>query len=464
MNDFKFILKRQSGNARAGLIYTPSGVIQTPIFMPVGTVATVKAMSPKELTEINAQIILANTYHCYLRPGHEFIKQAGGLHGFMSWDKPILTDSGGFQVMSLSGLRKITADGVKFQSHIDGSYHFFTPEKVIEIQKALGADIIMSFDECPPFEADRKYIEKSLKLTLDWAKRGKEAWHSLAPPMKNVNYQSYLEYPDRDYGFVDREGKGGAYQDSPLTAHKSEEELQVTSYMLQENPPPPHYVEFGIQSSEFRTPNSELRTLNSTRGGHKSDNKYQALFGIVQGGIYEDLRSHSAEALIEMDFDGYSIGGLAVGEPKEEMYRITDFLNNILPKDKPRYLMGVGTPCNILQNIANGVDMFDCVMPTRNARKGSIFTWQGKMIIKAARYKDDLRPIDENCSCYACQNFSRAYIRHLISMEEILGMRLATIHSLHFYLELTSRIRQSILEDKFEEFYKNYINVLDTIL
>jgi queuine tRNA-ribosyltransferase len=272
--------------------------------------------------------------------------------------------------MSLSGLRKITPDGVKFQSHIDGSYHFFTPEKVIEIQNDLGADIIMSFDECPPSTESRKYIEKSLKLTLDWALRGK-------------------------------------------IAHKNTDS--------------------------------------------------QSLFGIVQGGLYEDLRKISAEKLIEMDFPGYSIGGLAVGEPKEDMYRITDFLNPILPSDKPRYLMGVGTPANILQNIANGIDMFDCVMPTRNARKGSIFTWSGKMIIKAARYKEDLRPIDENCDCYTCKHFSRAYIRHLLSMNEILGMRLATIHSLHFYLDLTSKIRNAILDDQFENFYNNFIHILDTI-
>jgi len=339
--------------------------------MPVGTVATVKAMSPLELKEINAQIILSNTYHNYLRPGHELIQKAGGLHGFMGWDRPILTDSGGFQVMSLAGLRKITPDGVKFQSHIDGSYHFFTPEKVIEIQNALGADIIMSFDECPPYPTTREYVEKSLELTLKWAKRGKDV--------------------------------------------------------------------------------------------HKAEHK-QALFGIVQGGVYEDLRRQSAERLMEMDFPGYSIGGLAVGEPIEEMYRMTEFLNPILPKDKPRYLMGVGTPANILQNIANGIDMFDCVMPTRNARKGSIFTWSGKMIIKAGRYKEDLRPIDENCACYACKNFSRAYIRHLISLNEILGMRLATIHSLHFYMELTTKIREAILADRFDEFYRKYIDVLDKIV
>ena len=320
---FRFDLEATDHNARAGTITTPHGTILTPIFMPVGTIATVKAMSPHELKEINAQVILSNTYHCYLRPGHELIQRAGGLHGFMNWDRPILTDSGGFQVMSLAGLRKITPEGVKFQSHIDGSYHFFTPEKVIEIQNALGADIIMSFDECPRSTESRKYIEKSLEITLDWAKRGKIA--------------------------------------------------------------------------------------------HNNTDK-QALFGIVQGGLYDDLRKYSAERLMEIDFPGYSIGGLAVGEPKEEMYRITGLLNPILPKDKPRYLMGVGTPGNILQNITNGVDMFDCVMPTRNARKGSIFTWNGKMIIKAARYKDDFRPIDDKCSCYACKNFSRAYIRHLITM------------------------------------------------
>jgi queuine tRNA-ribosyltransferase len=367
---FRFTIENQSGSARTGSFETPHGIVQTPIFMPVGTIATVKAMSPAELVEIGSQIILSNTYHCYLRPGHELIERAGGLHGFMNWNRPILTDSGGFQVMSLSGLRKITPDGVKFQSHIDGSRHFFSPEKVIEIQNALGADIIMSFDECPKSTESRKYIEKSLNLTLDWAKRGK-------------------------------------------IAHKNTEK--------------------------------------------------QALFGIVQGGLYEDLRQRCVEALVDIDFPGYAIGGLAVGEPAEEMYRITYFLNPLLPTDKPRYLMGVGTPANILQNIANGIDMFDCVMPTRNARKGSIFTWNGKMIIKAARYKEDLRPIDENCTCYTCRNFTRAYIRHLISMNEILGMRLTSIHSLHFYLEFTAKIREAILNNCFDEFYRKYINVVDEI-
>lgn len=368
---FEYKLLAKSGNARAGEFHTPHGIIKTPIFMPVGTLGTVKTMSSHDLEEINAQIILGNTYHLYLRPGDQLVKKAGGLHGFMNWNRPILTDSGGFQVMSLAGLRKITKDGVRFQSHIDGSYHMFTPEKVIEIENNLGADIIMSFDECPPYPATKEYVAKSLKTTLDWALRGKNA--------------------------------------------------------------------------------------------HENTEK-QALFGIVQGGVFEDLRLESAKRLMEMDFPGYSIGGLAVGEPKEDMFRLTDFLNPILPEHKPRYLMGVGTPGDILMNIRNGVDMFDCVMPTRNARKGSIFTWQGKMIIKAARYKEDFRPIDENCTCHACRNYSRAYIRHLISMNEILGMHLATIHSLHFYVELSQRARAAIIEGTYEQFFHQYYPLLDQIM
>lgn len=340
--------------------------------MPVGTIGSVKTMSPQELKEdTQAQIILGNTYHLYLRPGHELIKKFGGLHKFIGWDRPILTDSGGFQVMSLAGLRKITKEGVRFQSHLDGSYHMFTPERVMEIQNALGADIIMSFDECPPYPATKDYVAKSLVTTLEWAKRGKDA--------------------------------------------------------------------------------------------HKNRDK-QALFGIVQGGIHEDLREESAKKLIEMDFPGYSIGGLAVGEEKEDMLNITNFLNPILPFDKPRYLMGVGTPSDILRNIANGIDMFDCVMPTRNARKGTIFTRNGKLIIKAGRYKEDPRPIDAECKCYACQNFSRAYIRHLFNAGEILGMRLATIHSLHFYLELSGMARQAIIEDRYQAFMDEMVPKLDTLM
>jgi queuine tRNA-ribosyltransferase len=340
--------------------------------MPVGTVGSVKSMSPDELKDdTQAQIILGNTYHLYMRPGHELIKKFGGLHNFINWDRPILTDSGGFQVMSLAGLRKITKDGVRFQSHLDGSYHMFTPERAIEIQNAIGADIIMSFDECPPYPATKDYVAKSLVTTLNWARRGKEF--------------------------------------------------------------------------------------------HKNEDK-QALFGIVQGGVHEDLRQESAEKLMDMDFPGYSIGGLAVGEKKEDMFNITKFLNPILPQDKPRYLMGVGTPSDLLINIANGVDMFDCVMPTRNARKGTVFTRNGKLIIKAGRYKEDDRPIDPECTCYACRNFSRAYIRHLFNVGEILGMRLATMHSLHFYLELVGMARKAILEDRYLEFMQEMLPKLDRIM
>ncbi len=336
---------------------TPHGKIETPIFMPVGTSATVKTLSPADLEEVKAQIILANTYHLYLRPGHELIKRAGGLHNFMSWNKPILTDSGGFQVLSLKGLRTITKDGVKFQSHLDGSYHFFSPEKVIEIQEAIGADIIMAFDECPPHPATKTYIAESLKMTLEWAKRCQDH-------------------------------------------HKKED---------------------------------------------------QALFGIVQGGIFDDLREESALKLIEMDFPGYAVGGLAVGEEKHDLYRITAFLNNILPPDKPRYLMGVGTPLDLVTNIANGIDMFDCVMPTRNARKGTVFTTEGKLVVKAARYKEDFSPIDPNCSCYTCRNFSRAYIRHLFNVDEILALRLATLHSVHYYLNLMNDVRKAICNGTFKQ-------------
>jgi queuine tRNA-ribosyltransferase len=353
------------------MLNTPHGEIKTPIFMPVGTRGTVKTLTPQNLEDINAQIILGNTYHLYLRPGHELIRKAGGLHKFMGWNKPILTDSGGFQVMSLSGLRKITPEGVKFQSHIDGSYHMFTPEKVMEIQNAIGADIIMSFDECPPYPATKKYVADSLKTTLDWALRGKNA--------------------------------------------------------------------------------------------HNNTEK-QALFGIVQGGVHDDLREESAKKLIEMDFPGYSIGGLAVGENKEDMFRITNLLNGILPQNKPRYLMGVGTPSDLLHNIANGVDLFDCVMPTRNARKGTVFTSKGKLTIKAARYKEDFSPIDEDCRCYTCLNFSRAYVRHLFNVNEFLGMKLASIHSLHFYLDLMKQARIAILEDRFEEFRKEMTAKTDSVI
>ncbi|AEM78583.1 tRNA guanosine(34) transglycosylase Tgt [Thermoanaerobacter wiegelii] len=358
------LIKKDSKNkARLGILETPHGIIETPVFMPVGTQATVKSMTPEELKEIGATIILSNTYHLYLRPGHKIIEKAGGLHKFMNWDRAILTDSGGFQVFSLNSLRRITEDGVEFRSHIDGSRHFFTPEKVIEIQNALGSDIMMSFDECAPYPADYDYVKKSMELTIKWAERGKRA--------------------------------------------------------------------------------------------HKNTEK-QALFGIVQGGTYEDLRKECAQRLVDMDFPGYSIGGLSVGEPKNVMYDIVDLTTEYLPEDKPRYLMGVGSPDDLIEGVIRGVDMFDCVLPTRIARNGTVFTSKGKLIVRDAPYAEDFSPLDEECDCYTCRNYSRAYIRHLFKANEILAARLATLHNLYFLIKLMKKIREAIRQDQLLEFKKEF--------
>jgi queuine tRNA-ribosyltransferase len=350
------------GSARLGKLQLIHGEVDTPIFMPVGTQATVKGMSKEELEKVNAQIILSNTYHLFLRPGHELIKEAGGLNKFMNWDRPILTDSGGFQVYSLSKLRKITEEGVWFQSHLDGSSLLFTPEKVMEIEHALGADIIMAFDECPPYPAEYEYVKESLERTTRWAKRCQQA-------------------------------------------HRTQ----------------------------------------------------QALFGIVQGGIFPDLRQRSAEQLVELDFPGYALGGLSVGESKEYMYQAIEINTSILPWDKPRYLMGVGTPEDIIAAVARGVDMFDCVIPTRLARHGTVITSKGNLTVRNAVYKRDFRPLDEECSCHVCKHYTRAYIRHLIKAEEFLGSRLCTWHNLHFLLNLMSEIRQSIKEKRFELFSRDFL-------
>ncbi len=359
---FKYTLLSKDGQARRGRLTTWHGDIETPIFMPVGTQATVKTMTPEELEEIKAQIILSNTYHLYLRPGHDLVAEAGGLHKFMNWKHPILTDSGGFQVFSLDKLRKITEEGVTFRSHIDGSKHMITPEKAIEIQMALGSDIIMSFDECAPYPADRDYVKDSLERTTRWAKRCKDA----------------------------------------LT---------------------------------------------------RDD---QALFGIVQGGMYHDLRRQSAEELMEIGFPGYSIGGLSVGEPKELMYDILDELTPQLPEDKPRYLMGVGSPDCLVEGVARGVDMFDCVLPTRIARNGTVFVKGGKLVVRNAKYARDFRPLDENCDCYVCRNYTRAYIRHLIKTDEILGLRLCTYHNLYHLIELMQEIRDVIEAGTFTEYRRKF--------
>ncbi|WP_455104489.1 tRNA guanosine(34) transglycosylase Tgt [Peptostreptococcus sp.] len=353
---------KQTG-ARLGRLHTPHGVIETPIFMPVGTQATVKSMTPGELKEIGSQIILSNTYHLYMRPGHELIERAGGLHKFMNWDKPILTDSGGFQVFSLGPLRKIKEEGVEFRSHLDGSKHFLSPEKATEIQNALGSDIIMAFDECAPYPADRQYVKNSLERTTRWLERCKAAH----------------KYPEK-----------------------------------------------------------------------------QALFGIVQGGMYKELREQSAKEITAIDLPGYAIGGLSVGEPKDMMYEVLDYTVPLLPEDKPRYLMGVGSPDDLLEGVLRGIDMFDCVLPTRIARNGTAMTSQGKVVVRNASYAEDFTSLDPECDCYTCKNYTKAYLRHLIKCNEILGARLLTIHNLHFLLKMMENVREAIKEDRLLDYKKDF--------
>jgi len=371
---FQVLQKDTGSRARLGKLTTPHGDVPTPIFMPVGTQGTVKAMLPTMLREIDARIILGNTYHLYLRPGHELLKTFGGLHRFMAWDRAILTDSGGFQVYSLGDLRTISEEGVTFRSHLDGSLHTLSPEKSIEVQQCLGADVMMCFDECAPYPASREYVSRSMKMSMFWAGRC-QAFHA--------------------------------------EAQQRPEELV---------------------------------------------NPGQLLFGIVQGGMYQDLRAESVAQLVEIGFDGYGIGGLSVGEPKSLMFEVLEQTTPLLPEDAPRYLMGVGTPLDLVRGVALGVDMFDCVMPTRNARNGSLFTKTGKIVIKQAQYREDLRPVEEDCTCYTCRNFSRAYLRHLFMSKEILSSVLNTVHNLHFYLDLMTRIRKAIVTSSFDEFKAQFEN------
>ena len=358
---------KQTG-ARRGVIHTPHGDIQTPVFMPVGTQATVKSMTPDELKDmIDAKIILSNTYHLYLRPGSKLVKEAGGLHKFMNWDRAILTDSGGFQVFSLGDLRTISEEGVEFKSHLDGSKHFFSPESVMETENDLGADIIMAFDECVEYPATYEYTKQSMERTTRWAKRCKKE-------------------------------------------HKNKEK--------------------------------------------------QGLFGIIQGGFYKDLRDKSLEDLVAMDFPGYAIGGISVGEPKEEFLDILRYTTPKMPKNKPRYLMGVGTPDYLIEAALAGIDMCDCVLPTRIARNGTAMTWNGKVVVRNATYERDFTPLDSECDCYTCRNYTKAYLRHLVKTKEILGVRLLSIHNLYFLSKLMERVRKEIENDNLlnfkNEFYSKY--------
>jgi queuine tRNA-ribosyltransferase len=396
-SDFELLANDQHSKARRGRLRTAHGPIDTPAFMPVGTQGSVKGVSPRELRELNAQIILGNTYHLFVRPGLDVIKHFGGLHNFVSWDGPILTDSGGFQIFSLAKLRKITQDGVEFQNHIDGARAFISPEIAMEIQAALGSDIAMMLDECVPYPCEYDYAARSAELTTRWAKRCKE-W-------KEEN----------------------AERPTPNAQRPTAVASAVSA-------------EYGADA---------LRTAHTTAD--------QLLFGIVQGGTFSDLRRASAQAMVDLDFDGYAIGGVSVGEPEEEMMRAIESAEPLLPTDKPRYAMGLGTPPQMLEMIARGMDLFDCVLPTRLARNGTAFTAAGTLNLKNAEFALDKRPIEENCTCPACRTFTRGYIRHLIKAEEILGLRLITLHNLHFYLYLMSRARAEIERGTFDQFRKTFV-------
>ena len=421
---FEILAEDKVTRARAGLLHTPHGVIETPIFMPVGTGGTVKGMTQEELEALGVQILLGNTYHLYLRPGHELIHEAGGLHRFMSWPHPILTDSGGFQVMSLKSLGRITEDGVWFRSHLDGSSHFLSPERAVEIQSAFGSDIMMCLDECVEYPASHETLQRAVTLTTSWAKRAK--------------------------GALVR-GSGHGTRDTGLGIGDSVAETLAAS------------TEFKITKSASRIPNPDSGTFNPEPRTLSPEPRVPcpesripcpALFGIVQGGTDKELRRQSAEALRDLDFEGYAVGGLAVGEPKSEMYDTVQFTAELLPGDRPRYLMGVGTPEDLLEGVARGIDMFDCVMPTRNARNACAFTSGGKVTLKNARYARDDRPLDPSCTCAVCRRYSRRYLRHLFVTGEMLGAILATHHNLHFYLDTMRRIRQSLLFGEFAEFHR----------
>ncbi|QQR83120.1 tRNA guanosine(34) transglycosylase Tgt [Candidatus Peregrinibacteria bacterium] len=373
-----FKLLKTDGAARLGELKTAHGTVQTPFFMTIGTVGAIKGLLPEEVGALGGQVILSNTYHLHLRPGEDVVQKAGGLHKFMHWNGPILTDSGGYQVFSLSKMRKLTDEGVEFRSHLNGEKIFLTPEKAIEIQMKLGSDIMMVLDECPPYPAEKRYVEQSLELTTRWAERCKQ----------------YFVYARRNM-------------------------------------------------------------IN-----HVPTQKSQKLFGIVQGGMHPDLRERSARELVEIGFDGYALGGLSVGEPNEMMYQVLQSAVPILPQDKPRYLMGVGTPQDILEAIERGVDMFDCVLPTRNARHGSLFTSKGVVRIKNEQFKEDFTPLDPNCDCYTCKHFTKAYLRHLFIAGEILSQRLNTLHNVAFYLKLMKESREAIQAGRFAEFKKELLTNL----
>ena len=400
---FELLAQDRESRARHGRLTTAHGAIETPAFMPVGTQGSVKAVSPRELRELNAPIVLGNTYHLFVRPGIEVIKHLGGLHKFMNWDRPILTDSGGYQIFSLAKLRKISEEGVQFQNHVDGTPAFISPEIAMEIQAALGSDIAMVLDECPPWPCEYDYAAKSAEMTTRWAKRCKE-W--------------------------------------------AEANVERSTDVVAAGP---------SWTGTFPSGSSENPAADTAATTAK-----QLVFGIVQGATFEELRQRSAQAIVDLDLDGYAIGGVSVGEPEEEMIRAVESSEPFLPSDKPRYCMGLGTPPQLLEMIARGMDMFDCVLPTRLARNGTAFTSTGTLNLKNAEFARDKRPIEDSCDCTSCREFSRGYIRHLIKAEEILGLRLITLHNLHSYLDLMRQARDKIDKGTFDEFRREFVSNYET--
>src|SRR5437870_6113128 len=390
---FELLAQDRESKARHGRLTTAHGAIETPAFMPVGTQGSVKAVSPRELRELNAPIVLGNTYHLFVRPGIEVIKHLGGLHKFMNWDRVILTDSGGYQIFSLAKLRKMSEDSGRFQNHGDGTPAFISPESAMEIQATLGSDIAMVLDECPPWPCEYDYAAKRTRMTTRWAKRCKE-WQT--------------------------------------------------------------------ENAQRSTPNAQRPIEESEIRNQKSEIQRQLVFGIVQGATFGELRQQSAQSMVDLDFDGYAIGGVSVGEPEEEMFRAVESSEPFLPNEKPRYTMGLGTPPQLLEMISRGMDMFDCVLPTRLARNGTAFTATGTLNLKNAEYAKDRRPIEEDCVCSSCREFSRGYVRHLIKAEEILGLRLITLHNLHFYLDLMRQARDKIDKGAFDEFRREFVSNYDT--
>jgi queuine tRNA-ribosyltransferase len=405
--------------------------VETPVFMPVGTAGTVKGMTQAQLEELGVQILLANTYHLYLRPGHKIIRELGGLHRFMGWPRPILTDSGGFQVMSLKSLGRVTEDGVWFRSHLDGSSHFLSPERAVEIQLALGGDVIMTLDECVEYPASHETLRRSVELTTRWAERAKEA------------FVRDTEHGIRDTGYGALGGGPAGDRTGAPQPQDSNSGSQIPN--SESRVPSPESL---MASRESRATNTDSRIPSPV-----SRDPCPALFAIVQGGTDMELRRQSAEALLDLDFPGYALGGLSVGEPKSEMYDVTEYTADLLPRERPRYLMGVGTPEDLVEEVARGIDMFDCVMPTRNGRNACAFTSQGKVVLKNARYARDEGPLDPACTCAVCRRYSRRYLRHLFVTGEMLGAILTTHHNLHFYLDTMRKIRQCLKFGVFAEFH-----------